>query len=665
MKLCILAYLLSPVVAGPDILAWKVNQKLAVHRDFVEPFEAQTLPETILSSCLPHDDDEEEAPNNSFVKYKGDAGSQVSTPDVVPSLENIRSIIYGASFHETTSVVVLLEHMFGSKLSQIKESINNVVPNKVLEDGGTIHMYMSPPGIAALGNHSDTTDIFVLQLEGEKSWLLCEENELEQVGFGDRLNSCSTYNEEDINRMKCKQTVLRPGDAMYLPRRVVHSARALDSKPSVHLTFGFSPNQCLEGEKPRVSSSQFLRKMQGSQKCTAVEGGLSCDAECTCTEGCDSGAVQCNEPGLNCNCSGGCDEDCAPQCRRECNDDCDADCDGQCGIFLRPCSCDENCDGSCTTICTTPKCNADQGGSSCDNNCQFYTSSCDENCNCEGDCDICPSTPAPAPIPTKKPTAAPVLTPPSPPDEDDSFSNVIMNSLCFSGETIVEVQGKGNILMSQLRIGDDVAQVGGGHSKVYSFGHRHEKLKTTFIQIFSEGNQTKPLEVSPDHLVFVRERTNKNSPKHLVAAKHLQIGQYLITKDGSLSEITSLGLKDRIGIYAPLTRTGSLLASGVEASSYVSLDWIPTMSDNTFAAWIQHIGTTPLRLLYSCYNWTDETYDDQFGFNWWVLFWWRSGQVIVLATQTFHSNAVSIALSMTSLAYYLNKKPFIDGDVGK
>ena len=57
----------------------------------------------------------------------------------------------------------------GSKtLRKTEALINHAVNNTVLENGGTVHLHMSSPGVAALSNHTDTTDIAVLQLEGEK-----------------------------------------------------------------------------------------------------------------------------------------------------------------------------------------------------------------------------------------------------------------------------------------------------------------------------------------------------------------------------------------------------------------------------------------------------------------------------------------------------------------
>ena len=98
--------------------------------------------------------------------------------------------------------------------------------HEILEDDGTIHLYLSSRNAAALANHTDVTDIFVLQLDGAKEWTLCEETGFDTDKFRDKLSTCTTYSDFEIDNLVCKRTTLHPGDALYLPKRVVHSARA-------------------------------------------------------------------------------------------------------------------------------------------------------------------------------------------------------------------------------------------------------------------------------------------------------------------------------------------------------------------------------------------------------------------------------------------------------
>lgn len=61
-------------------------------------------------------------------------------------------------------------------LQKTIDLIQEVVDNSVLQDGGTVHLYISPPNLAALDNHTDITDVVFLQPEGDKEWLLCKDD---------------------------------------------------------------------------------------------------------------------------------------------------------------------------------------------------------------------------------------------------------------------------------------------------------------------------------------------------------------------------------------------------------------------------------------------------------------------------------------------------------
>ena len=81
--------------------------------------------------------------------------------------------------------------------------------------------------------------MFVLQIAGEKQWFIHEpvfESPLRSQPWNDR----STAVAEAATQAPVIDTVLRPGDALYLPRGYLHSAKALGGV-SVHLTVGIHP----------------------------------------------------------------------------------------------------------------------------------------------------------------------------------------------------------------------------------------------------------------------------------------------------------------------------------------------------------------------------------------------------------------------------------------
>ena len=91
--------------------------------------------------------------------------------------------------------------------------------------------YLTPPGAAGLAPHHDTHDVFVLQVAGTKSWALREpviEAPLDRH-VSDHA-ACAA-------RPVLLEADLAPGDAMYIPRGVVHSAAAQE-RLSLHLTVG-------------------------------------------------------------------------------------------------------------------------------------------------------------------------------------------------------------------------------------------------------------------------------------------------------------------------------------------------------------------------------------------------------------------------------------------
>jgi hypothetical protein len=95
-----------------------------------------------------------------------------------------------------------------------------------------VNAYYSPPrGVRGLACHADGTDVFVVQIEGEKHWVFDAEpmqNSLERDAYLSRVRSGATE--------LARQCVLTKGDVLYLPAGTCHAALATTS-PSLHLTF--------------------------------------------------------------------------------------------------------------------------------------------------------------------------------------------------------------------------------------------------------------------------------------------------------------------------------------------------------------------------------------------------------------------------------------------
>jgi hypothetical protein len=91
--------------------------------------------------------------------------------------------------------------------------------------------YLTPPGAAGLAPHHDTHDVFVLQCEGTKHWVV------RRPAVDTPLPRHVTDHALAAEQPVLFEADLTAGDVLYLPRGVVHSAAAQEGV-SLHLTLG-------------------------------------------------------------------------------------------------------------------------------------------------------------------------------------------------------------------------------------------------------------------------------------------------------------------------------------------------------------------------------------------------------------------------------------------
>ncbi len=102
-----------------------------------------------------------------------------------------------------------------------------------------VNAYVTPPQSQGFSAHYDTHDVFVLQVTGSKQW------QIWQPVFDRPTPDHPWESRADAVRARAAEpplidTVLRPGDALYLPRGYLHAATALGGT-TVHLTLGIHP----------------------------------------------------------------------------------------------------------------------------------------------------------------------------------------------------------------------------------------------------------------------------------------------------------------------------------------------------------------------------------------------------------------------------------------
>lgn len=171
---------------------------------------------------------------------------------------------------------------------------------------------------------------------------------------------------------------------------------------------------------------------------------------------------------------------------------------------------------------------------------------------------------------------------------------------CFSGETTVEVKGKGEVLMANLKLGDQVLTPSGNFEAVYSFGHRKQDTEAMFVR-FAPSN----LEMSMDHMLKLRGR--------YVPASAVEVGNRLETGSGDMVTVESIEFVKREGVYAPFTMSGTLVVNNVKVSSYVAFQdsdrlvlgsWTTPLSYQ----WLAHIAQGPHRMWVQMFGISEEKY---------------------------------------------------------
>ena len=91
------------------------------------------------------------------------------------------------------------------------------------EFGSSMNIYHSGPSAVALNIHYDSYPVIVLQLEGQKEWII--QNDM----FGETVNDITDW----------RNVTLTEGDLLYIPKGVYHAATGDPKHGSTHVTIGF------------------------------------------------------------------------------------------------------------------------------------------------------------------------------------------------------------------------------------------------------------------------------------------------------------------------------------------------------------------------------------------------------------------------------------------
>lgn len=169
------------------------------------------------------------------------------------------------------------------------------------------------------------------------------------------------------------------------------------------------------------------------------------------------------------------------------------------------------------------------------------------------------------------------------------------------------VKGRGETQISKVSIGDSVLVAGGEFEPIYSFGHRNVEGSAEFLQIHTS-NTFAHLEMSRDHMIHVEG-------KRWVPSSSIQVGDSVVVADGSLAIVTAVQTITRTGVFAPFTKSGTVVVNGIVASSFISFQDSEYLKIGDFVSplsyqWLAHNFEAAHRLYCVLMACKGETYDD-------------------------------------------------------
>jgi ribosomal protein L16 Arg81 hydroxylase len=94
------------------------------------------------------------------------------------------------------------------------------------------NIYVTPPSSQGLRSHWDSHDVFVLQISGEKQWVIYD-TPVELPFRAMRFDP-----DVDLPKEKTMEFTLKAGEMLYVPRGVMHDASTSDDSHSMHITVG-------------------------------------------------------------------------------------------------------------------------------------------------------------------------------------------------------------------------------------------------------------------------------------------------------------------------------------------------------------------------------------------------------------------------------------------
>lgn len=121
-----------------------------------------------------------------------------------------------------------------NNLDQLSPGVRAMVSHLESELGihAQANLYLTPGGAQGFACHYDSHDVILVQVVGQKQWRLYDSPRGLPMR-GERFDPAATKPGERTGEL-----LLQRGDALYIPRGLMHDAVAVDDGPSMHVTIG-------------------------------------------------------------------------------------------------------------------------------------------------------------------------------------------------------------------------------------------------------------------------------------------------------------------------------------------------------------------------------------------------------------------------------------------
>ena len=175
-------------------------------------------------------------------------------PDPLTGTAEVGRVL--AEFEAGATIVLQALHHTWQPLAMFCRSLEQLLEHPVQANA-----YFTPRDSQGLAVHHDTHDVFVLQIAGEKRWLVYE------PVFPLPLRHQSYRKELGAPGAPVHDILLRPGDTLYMPRGWLHEA-ATSATDSLHLTIGVNVYSWLDALKAALADCaddvDFRREAPGA-----------------------------------------------------------------------------------------------------------------------------------------------------------------------------------------------------------------------------------------------------------------------------------------------------------------------------------------------------------------------------------------------------------------